>query len=289
MHQYVNCIAHSSSEGQLLIGSEKTAIIDCGMAFCAEETIRKVQEALGDKPLDYILMTHTHYDHIGALPFFKKIWPNTCAVTSEAGAAVLLKDTPRRVIRELSVNAARTLGTGEPVDFSYNDDVFQANLIVKEGDKIPLGDITVEVLETPGHTRDSLCFFVPEIELLILNETPGVLMPDGSIYPCFLTSYSDTINAIEKCRLLPYKSLSLAHRGIVDKKDTEGFFEKALSVNIACHDFIHDMKKKKYSEDEMLDLFYQIYGTEILLKYQPKEAFLANARATIACALKQLE
>jgi len=279
-------MVHNSSEGQLLIGSEKTAIIDCGMAFCADETIRKVQEALGDRSLDYILMTHTHYDHIGALPFFKKIWPNASAVTSEAGAAVLLKDTPRKVIRELSINAAVTHGTGESVDFSYSDDVFQANIIVKDGDKIPLGDITVEVLETPGHTRDSLCFYVPEIELLILNETPGVLMPDGSIYPCFLTSYSDTINSIEKCRHFAYKFLSLAHRGIADKKDAEGFFDKALSVNITCHDFIHDMKSKNYSEEEMLELFYKKYGSEILLKYQPKEAFLANARATIKCALK---
>ena len=285
MHRYINCIAHNSSEGQLLIGDELTALIDCGMAFCADETINNVQNALGGRSLDYIFLTHTHYDHIGALPFFLKKWPNARVATSEIGAAVLLKDTPRRIIRELSLNAARANGITH--DLEYNDDAFRANVIVKDGDSIPLGNLNVEILETPGHTRDSLCFFIPELELLILNETPGVLMPDGSMYPCYLTSYHDTIQSIEKCRRMPYKSLSLPHRGIAKKEDMDGYFEKSLAANIDCYNFILEMKNKNHSEEEMLELFYQKYGTETLLTYQPKEAFIANARATISCTLKK--
>ncbi|MCL2761850.1 MAG: MBL fold metallo-hydrolase [Treponema sp.] len=153
MHQFVNCMAHNSSEGQLLIGEEQTALFDCGMAFCAAETIRNVQNALAGKPLDYIFLTHTHYDHIGALPFFLETWPHARIVTSEAGAAVLLKDTPRRVIRELSITAARRHGSAH--DFVYSDDVFKADIIVSEGDTIPLGGLSVTVLETPGHTYPS--------------------------------------------------------------------------------------------------------------------------------------
>ena len=284
MHRYVNCIAHNSSEGQLLIGEEQTALIDCGMAFCADKTIINIKNALGERPLNYIFLTHTHYDHIGALPFIKKEWPGAKVVTSEAGAAVLLKDTPRRVIRELSINAAKV--HGNTFDFSYSDDVFKADVVVKDKDTIPLGEITVEVLETPGHTRDSLCYFVPEMELLILNETPGVLMPDGFMYPCYLTSFDDTIRSIEKCRSMPYKYLSLPHRGIAKQEDADGYFDKTLAANITCRDFIFEMKEKNLNEDEMLDMFYQKYGSETLLTYQPKEAFIANARATITCTLK---
>jgi len=284
MHRYFNCIAHNSSEGQLLIGDEQTALFDCGMAFCADETIQNVKNALKGRTLDYIFMTHTHYDHIGALPFLKKIWPGARIVTCAAGAAVLQKDTPRRVIRELSIGAGKTHGGKH--EFDYSDDVFKADIIVSEGDNISLGGISVTVLETPGHTRDSLCYFIRELELLILNETPGVLMPDGSMYPCYLTSYSDTINSIEKCRNVPYKFLALAHRGIAKKEDADGYFDKALATNSECRDFILDMKDKNYSEDKMLGMFYEKYGSEVLLTFQPKEAFLANARATITCTLK---
>jgi len=285
MKRYINCIAHKSSEGNLLIGDEYTALFDCGMMFCSKDTIQNVKNALDGRPLDFLFMTHTHYDHIGALPFFRKEWSNLRVVTSETGAAVLLKNTPRRVIRELSISAAKTYNIVLNAD--YDDDLFRAEITVKDNDIIYLGDLSVQTLETPGHTRDSLSFFIPELELLILNETPGVLFPDGNIYPCYLTGFRDTINTIKKCSQIPYKHLSIPHRGVTGSEVTEGYFDKALDTNTGCRDFILNMKKKNLSADEMINPFFNKYANEMVLSYQPKEAFLANAAAMIACTLKE--
>ena len=280
MHRHINCIAHNSSEGRLLAGSDFAAVVDCGMAFCAGETIRNIDEALNGKSLDYILLTHTHYDHVGALPYFRKQWPDARLVTSEIGAQILLKETPRRVIKELSIAAAEKFNGVS--DIIYNDEALYADIIVKEGDVIDLGGISAEVVETPGHTRDSLCYFIPEIELLMLNETPGVLMPDGSMYPCFLTSYSDAMNSIAKCEHTQYKELSLPHRGIVGADMTADFFDKAKKVNHECHDMILDMLNDDSGEDAMIQAICEEYLSEVLLTFQPREAFEANAKAIIA-------
>jgi glyoxylase-like metal-dependent hydrolase (beta-lactamase superfamily II) len=291
MKRYINCIANQTSEGNLLIGDNYTALFDCGMAFCADATIQNVKNALNGRPglpsksLDFIFITHTHYDHIGALPFIRKEWPSVRLVTSEVGAAVLLKNTPRSVIRELSAVAAAKYDA--QFDQEYSDDAFHADITVKDGGIVQLGGVSVEVLETPGHTRDSLSFFLPELELLILNETPGVLLPDGNVYPAYLTSYSDAVRSLEKCRQIPYRFLSLPHRGIATDEEAKDFFDKALEADIACRDFILDMTKKNLGEDEMLDLFTQRYGNDMLFSYQPKEAFITNARATIFCTLRE--
>jgi glyoxylase-like metal-dependent hydrolase (beta-lactamase superfamily II) len=285
MERYINCIAHRTSEGNLLIGEDYTAIFDCGMAHCADRTIQNVKNALQGRQLDYLFITHTHYDHIGSLPFFRKEWPGLRLVTSQTGAAVLLKDTPRRVIRELSIVAAKE-HNGE-FDASYSDDAFHADVIVKEGDIIPLGGLSVETLETPGHTRDTLSFFIPELEMLILSETTGVLLPDNTVYPPYLTSFIDTVNSIEKCRKMPYKFLSLPHYGIAAKKDVNGFFDKTLEACTGCRDFILDLNKKKIDQEALLDMFFKKYGSETLFSYQPRDAFFANARATIACTLRE--
>ena len=292
MQRHINCIVHNSSEGRLLIGDSYTAIVDCGMAFCAGETIKNVKTALKGRSLDYILLTHTHYDHVGALPYFRQEWPQMRLVTSEIGAAALLKETPRRVIRELSITAAekfigRVAGVAN-ADIDYSDDTLYADIIVKEGDVIDLGGLSAEVIETPGHTRDSLCYFIPEIKLLMLNETPGVLMPDGSMYPCCLTGFADTMKSIEKCRNTGYKELSLPHMGIVEPELTLGFFDKAFEVNTSCHDLILKMIGAGSSEEDMISKICDKYLSEVLLTFQPKEAFEANAKAIIACMKREL-
>ena len=290
MNNYINCITHASSEGNLLVGENYTALIDCGMTFCAEKTIGKVKEALKGRALDYIFFSHTHYDHIGALPFFRKEWPALQTLTTGIGAEVLLKATPRRVFRELSIRAAETYCL--PVDSiysgsNYSDDVFRGDVIVKDGDSIPLGALTVEVLETPGHTRDCLSFFIPELELLVSNETMGVLLPWGDVFPGFLSSYNETIKSMEKCRNIPHKFLSLPHRGLVSQGEMKSFFDKALAQTSACREFILGLKKKGLDENEMLDSFYKEYSSRKLLEYQPEEAFMLNARAAISCLMRE--
>jgi len=285
MEKYICCIAHKTSEGNLLLGDKFTALFDCGMAHCADKTIQNVKNALQGRPLDYLFITHTHYDHIGALPFFRKEWQSLRLVTSQKGAEVLLKDTPRRVIRELSIVAINEYNA--KVDTSYSDDNFHADVIVKEGDVISLGDFSVKTLETPGHTKDTLSYFIPELEILIASETTGVLLPDSTIYPPYLTSFYDTVSSIEKCKKMPYKYLSLPHYGIASEKDANGFFDRALTAVESCRDFILSLNEKNLDPDAMLDQFYKKYATETLLGYQPREAFDANAKATIACTLRE--
>jgi glyoxylase-like metal-dependent hydrolase (beta-lactamase superfamily II) len=286
MERYFNCTAHSSSDGNLLIGDDKTALFDCGMGFCAAGTVKKIKNALDGRALDYIFITHTHYDHIGAFPFIKREWPDIRLIASEISAGLLLKDTPRRVIREFTAAAAEQYGIG--YDSEYDDDVFKADITVKGGDTVPLGGVSVEVVETPGHTRDTLSFFIPELQLLIVNETPGVLQPDGNINPCFLTSCGDTMNSIEKLKNYKYRRLSLAHRGVVPDEEAAGYFEKAAKINEECFDFVSGMIKNNFSDEAMTAAFCEKYINKTLFDHQPEIAFATNAKAVIACVRREI-
>ena len=62
-------------EAVLIMGSRKTALHDCGMACFKDRLIENIRKELGERNLDYILLSHSHYDHMGALPYLLEIWP----------------------------------------------------------------------------------------------------------------------------------------------------------------------------------------------------------------------
>jgi glyoxylase-like metal-dependent hydrolase (beta-lactamase superfamily II) len=86
----------------------------------AEKVLKQLE---GTHP-QYILMTHNHMDHVGAL--------------------VELKSTLK-----VPLAAHRDDAAGLPV---------KPDQYLDDGDTISCGDIQIEVLHTPGHTPGSLCF-----------------------------------------------------------------------------------------------------------------------------------
>jgi len=281
-NRYKNCIAHGFSEGNLLLGDDKTALFDCGSIFCAKETIENVKNALNGRPLDYIIASHIHFDHIGALPFFRQEWPDMKFVTSALGAELLLKDTPRRVIREMSIDAANTFAP-EALHLcdEYDEAAFYADEVVNDGDVIELGGVSVHVLKTAGHTKDCISFYVPELHLLIANETLGIPGRGDSIFPSYLVSLNDTLDAISRCKAMAYKHLSVPHKGLIADDLAASYFDRAEKSMHAFRDLILDLYDRGASEEEILTAYAEKFNYP-----RPPDVIKANDRLTMMCTLR---
>lgn len=73
--------------------------------------------------LTHILATHHHWDHTAGIAELKK----------KTGCTVIGSDSQ----------------------------IPKLNNLVHDGDVVPIGDVTVQVITTPGHTRTSVCYYVP--------------------------------------------------------------------------------------------------------------------------------
>ena len=62
-------------ESLLIRGENRVALYDTGMAYCGGQLVENVREALGGGRLDYVILSHSHYDHIGALPDVIRAFP----------------------------------------------------------------------------------------------------------------------------------------------------------------------------------------------------------------------
>ena len=85
-----------------------------------------------------ILLTHSHFDHILGIPGLREQWPELPIYCHRAD----VDETQKTV---------RMFGSTFPAVSSFGHLRFYG-----EGDKVTIGPITLEVLETPGHTPGSV-------------------------------------------------------------------------------------------------------------------------------------
>ncbi len=117
--------------------SDHAAIIDPG------GDARRILGAVKDKNLtvDFILLTHAHFDHIMAVE-------EICAATG-AQLCVGAGDAP--MLYDAQFNLSAMVYPTQTVELT-------ADRLLVDGDTVRFGDTTLTVMETPGHTRGGVCY-----------------------------------------------------------------------------------------------------------------------------------
>ena len=268
----------SGGSAFLLIGKEKTALIDCGMAYCASALIRNCQAAIGTRTLDYILISHSHYDHIGAVPFLRQQWPDLQLLGDEHAKYVLSRPNALKAIRELSQQAAGIFGV-ETLPH-YDDVQFRVDRTLQHGERVLLGGMDIQVIKTPGHTQCSLSFLVNG-NTVFASESTGCFSHSGNVHPAFIRSYAETVHSIGICQKLNPRYIVSPHYGMISEEETPGYWAKCLHAAQKAYSFVMDLAHKGYSEEQILIYYEAAFRDEDNKREQPLAAFRLNAKAMV--------
>ncbi len=150
-----------------VIRGETTVVIDPGLEQYLPELIQDMRrDGLDPQDVTCIVNTHLHLDHY---------WADE-ALKQQSGARILLHPRQRQFYRITVVDTSRFFGLS-PVE------VKEDGLLP---DRLDLGDLEFEVLLTPGHSPDSLCFYCRSEKIMICGDlvfshsTGRVDLPGGS-------------------------------------------------------------------------------------------------------------
>lgn len=132
----------------LLCEDGKAAVVDPG--FYCDELVDFLYEH--DAKVEAILLTHGHADHISGAD----------ALRAETGAKIYIHklDAPY-------TNSGLSLSA----QTGYPECNFTADVLLEDGDTIRIGNHTLRVLHTPGHTPGGVCFLEETDHLFFTGDT----------------------------------------------------------------------------------------------------------------------
>ncbi len=229
INEFISVAGNAYYPGYLIRGGRKNLMIEAGLNLLGPLYCASVEEVLGSRDLlDYLFITHSHYDHLGAAHYLKRHIPGLVTGAHERVAPLLRKESVLAMMNRLS-DIQRVLFQ----DIAGEEDLcirpMEIDISLKEGDEIDLGGITCRVYEVPGHTRDSLAFFIPEIRALFSGEAAGV--PQGEdaddLQVEFLASYDDYLSSLEKMIFLEPEILCLGHGWVFTGEDVSAYLRKS--------------------------------------------------------------
>lgn len=116
--------------------SKKAVLID------AAEYLPEIKDSAKGYDVEYILLTHGHFDHITGLTELKKEL-NACALINEND----------KIISDNINEFTNLFGMAESVPPAYEG-------YVKDGDELRVGNMNIKVIATPGHTQGGVCYLV---------------------------------------------------------------------------------------------------------------------------------
>ncbi|MDR2672958.1 MAG: MBL fold metallo-hydrolase [Coriobacteriales bacterium] len=267
-------------EAYLLVSPEGTLLIDSGFAFSALALIANIEQVVGTRNLDYLFLTHSHYDHASGSVWCKQRWPHVQIIATAYTQSVFARPGAIRAIKQLNSQVATERG----IDFDDGDklELLNVDRVVHTGDRLVLGDLAFEVYEAPGHTRCSAMLWCADEHMLCACETLGVYLTDDLVMPAFMVDYESSLAAIDLAIRLAPQRILLNHRQVIEGEKAKRFLTHARRDAVRAAQLIRQGSQNGQSQQQLTGKLKRLFYTDEARVIQPEIAFDLNIRSMVA-------
>jgi len=154
-----------SSNAYLILGDWKriediNTLVDVGSDPNIVQFINKLDTGIGKKRVEQVILTHCHSDHTAALPAIRKAF--------------------------------------HPKVYAFSPFVEGIDQILKNGDRIRIGERMCEIIHTPGHSSDSISIYIEDDGVLFVGDAPVVIRAVGGGYE---QDYVDALKELSRRKI----------------------------------------------------------------------------------------
>lgn len=235
----------------LSIGDD-VMIIEGGIAATSHLILEQIMELdIPPERIKYIALTHTHPDHIGAVPYLQMLMPQIKVIAGPVAAKLLQGEQMVKEYVKLESTISEILLIKNEIEewpVVPENPVFNVDIIVNEGDRIDLGNgVGWSVYETPGHSPCHLSYYNDSDEVIIIGDATGLYDFERYVFwPNYFDSLETYCDSIRKLYALPAHLGVLAHNGNIHG-EVHLHFQKAMKATESFHEEM--LRRVKNGED----------------------------------------
>lgn len=283
--QITDVRAHPGDSAFLLDDGTTAVLYDTGFAFTGSAVAANIQRILGERPLDWILLTHSHYDHAAGTPYICARYPGVKVAAGAYAKRIFEKPTARCAMWELDRSFAAECGAPE---VENRLDELRADLPVTDGDTVQAGTMTFTALELPGHTKCSVGYYLASEKLLLSSETLGVYDGESSVVPSCLVGYRLALDSIAKVEKLGAERILLPHFGVLDREESAFYLSLCRPNLVETAEAMTEILRSGGSHADALAWFREKYYHGMIVSVYPEKAMELNTGIMIRLFEKEI-
>ena len=215
----------------LLEGKKESMFVSAGLSYIVPEVVKQLKEFhIDETTLRKILILHSHFDHVGIIPFFKRRNPRLEIYASARGWEILKMPKAIQTINEFSRSVARRRGREsvyESYDLEWRDEI--SGISIPDGAQIDLGCLEVVIMETPGHSSCSISAYVPKLKALFASDAGGIPYRD-IIGASGNSNFTEFQRNLEKLKDLDVAYVCADHYGYVAGDEAKSFIRQTIEA-----------------------------------------------------------
>lgn len=271
--------------GFLLDDGEVAILYDSGFGFTGRQLAENIRKQLGDRPLDYIFLTHSHYDHVLGSAHVLRTYPEAKVVAGEYAAQVFQRPGAKATMRRLDRQHADRCGITVYEDLT---DALRVDIAAQGGDLIRTGSMTFTTVELPGHTRCSVGFWCEEKRLLLGTETLGVYNSEEDVVPSYLVGYGMTLDSIDRAATLVPDAILVPHYGILRGERAAFYLQKGRQQAVATAEAVFAALRDGADKQRICEDFMAGIQNGFMQSIYPRDAMALNTRLMVDLLEREL-
>ncbi|MBS7279421.1 MAG: MBL fold metallo-hydrolase [Candidatus Freyarchaeota archaeon] len=242
-----------------VVKGEKIALIDAGTSQSAGKVLSALKE-LDLFPVDYIIITHEHADHIqGAAPLVKAMGGKVEVFAGKLAKPMI--EDPSKIGYDFGMGPIEPVKNVNPLD---------------EGDTMDLGGVELEVITVPGHTPGHIALFDRSNRNLFAGDSIGYKVDKTTFLAPIIPPWFNReqfYKTLDKLKKVNFETICLGHYGCWDGADARRILAEAREVFEKFWNFFDQNRDKLDDVDYLRKTITQKYLPNSKVVERVGEAF----------------